>query len=141
MATGNDRYLTDLDIRTALRDIPEANKLLDDYEFTPEEIRSAQTLCIDYYNEALPILRAYDYTEFPYRYHMLKGTVANLLFMAAHSYRRNHLQYNIPGGAIAPDSKSQEYEQIAARLWEEYKLWVTQTKRAENINQGFGQIG
>lgn len=141
MATGNNRYLTDLDIRTFLRDIPEANKLLDDYEFTPEEIRAAQTHCIDYYNEALPILTAYDYTEFPYRYNMLKGTVAHLLFTAAHSYRRNHLQYNIPGAAIAPDNKAQDYDAIGNNLWNEYKLWVAQIKRSENMYQGFGQVG
>lgn len=39
--TGNLNFLTDLDVRIWLRDNdPEANVLLDDFEFSPEEIRT-----------------------------------------------------------------------------------------------------
>jgi hypothetical protein len=139
---GNNRYLTDLDIRIALRDLcPEDNDLLDDLEFSPEEIRTAQTLAIDLFNETLPIVTAFDYPDFPYRYHMLKGTIANLMFIAAHHYRRNDLTYNIPGAAVAPKNKSQEYEVIGDRLLKEYKTWVTQIKRSMNMSNAYGTIG
>lgn len=141
-ATGNNQFLTDMDIRIALRDlVPEANELLDDLEFSPEEIRSAQTLAVDKWNETPPIIASYDYTEFPYRYNLLKGTIANLLAIAAHHYRRNDLTYNIPGGAIAPKDKAREYDTVSARLQEEYTLWILQMKRALNISVGFGTIG
>ena len=142
MVTGNDRYLTDLDIRIWLRDNdPAANVLLDDYEFTPEELRTAITLAVDYWNEALPFIVRYDYTEFPYRFNLLMGTCANLLFIAANSYRRNFMKYNIPGGSIVPDNESIAYDAAGQRLWDQYKLWTTQSKRALNIEQGFGVIG
>lgn len=139
---GNDRFLTDLDIRIWLRDNePAANTLLDDYEFTPEELRTAITLAVDYWNETPPPLVTYDYPEFPFRFHLLKGTCANLLFIAANHYRRNFMQYNVPGASIAPMNKAPEYDAAGQKLWEEYKLWVAQKKRAMNIEQGFGTIG
>jgi len=139
---GNATYLTELDIRIFLRDNdPTANKLLDDYEFSPEEIRTAMTLCVDYFNEAHPLVAMYDYDKFPWRYNLLKGTCANLMFMAANAYRRNKLKYAIPGGAVDDQNKDAEYEAAGQRMWDEYKEWVKITKRSININQGFGAIG
>jgi hypothetical protein len=58
---GNTGYLSDLDIRIWMRDNdPDANLLIDDYEFSPEEIRTATTLAVDYWNEQPPQLRGYD---------------------------------------------------------------------------------
>ena len=66
--TGNDNFLTDMDIRIWLRDVdPEANVLLDDFEFGAEEIRTAQTLTVDYWNETPPAIIGYNYDKFPYR--------------------------------------------------------------------------
>ena len=144
MATpiGNCKYITDLDIRIWLRDTdPTANKLLDDYEFTPEELRTAITLAVDYYNEQPPMVGSYEYPDFPWRYNLLKGTCANLLFIAANDYRRNKLTYNIPGGAVGDKDKDQAYDAAGDRMWREYTSWVTANKRMRNIEQGYGDIG
>lgn len=144
MATpqGNDQFLTDVDVRIWLRDNdPEANLLLDDFEFTSEEIRSAMTLTVDFWNDQPPYLRNLDYTRFPWRSRLLCGTAANLLFMAAHRFRRNALQYNAGGMSIADQEKYNQYDGAGARLWEEWKQWVAINKRALNINQGFGIVG
>jgi len=139
---GNDRYLTDLDIRIWLRDTdPVANKLLDDLEFSPEELRTAQTLAVDFWNERPPIIGCYEYTDFPWRYHLLQGTVANLLFIAANLYRRNKLTYNIPGGAVGDQDKAPDYDTAGDRLWKEYVKWVDMIKRSINIESGFGAVG
>lgn len=139
---GNDRFLTDLDIRIWLRDNdPAANKLLDNYEFTPEELRTAITLAVDAWNERPPFIINYDYDEFPYRFALLKGTVANLLFIAANAYRRNNLSYNIPGGAINDQDKFQAYDAAGDKLWKEYISWIDSVKRAKNIEMGFGSVG
>jgi len=139
---GNNQYLTDLDVRIFLRDNnPAANKLLDDYEFTPEELRTAMTLAVDAWNERPPLIVRYDYPEFPYRYNLLKGTAANLLFIVANSYRRNKLNYNIPGGSIGDQDKAPEYDKAGDNLWKEYLQWIDHMKRALNIEQGFGTIG
>ena len=138
---GNSGYLTDIDVRVWLRDNdPEANVLLDEFEFEPEEIRAAMTHTVDYWNETPPNVGTYDYDRFPYRYALLRGTAANLLFMAAHRYRRNHLSYNAGGVAVDDQNKYQQYDSAGGRLWDEYKQWVTATKRSINVDLGWGTI-
>lgn len=138
---GNITYLTDLDVRIWLRDNdPAANLLLDDYEFSPEEIRTAMTLTVDYWNEQPPFIQGYDYDKFPWRGMLLRGTAANLLFIAAHRFRRNALKYSAGGLAIADQEKHGEYDGAGQALWSEYKAWVEKAKRAINVETGFATI-
>ena len=139
--TGNDNYLTDLDVRIWLRDNdPEENRLIDDFEWTPEEIRHAMTLTVDYYNETPPFIGRYDYDRFPNRFHLLQGTAANLLYMAAHRYRRNQLNYSAGGVTVDDQNKYQQYDAAGDKLWSEYKAWVSASKKAANAEQGWGTI-
>jgi hypothetical protein len=136
---GNDNFLTDMDIRIWLRDNdPEANVLIDDFEFSAEEIRTAQTLTVDYWNETPPAIQGYNYDKFPYRYALLRGTAANLLFIAANRFRRNEAQYNAGGLQFNSEAKHQQYDAAGSRLWEEYKQWVRMKKREINANNGWG---
>jgi len=139
---GNRQYLTDVDVRIWLRDNdPAANLLLDDYEFAPEEIRSAMTLAVDYWNDQPPpLMLPYDYTRFPWRSSLLRATAANLLFMAAHRFRRNALSYSAGGMTVADQEKYAQYDTAGGALWDEYKLWVANQKRAINISQGFAVL-
>ena len=138
---GNTGYLTDVDVRIWLRDNdPDANLLIDDFEFSAEEIRTAMTLTVDYWNETPPHTSSYDYDKFPFRYALLRGTAANLLFMAAHRFRRNHLQYSAGGLTVDDQNKYQQYDAAGARLWDEYKQWVTQTKKTQNVDLGWGTV-
>lgn len=142
MPAGNDTYLTDMDIRIWLRDKdPAANLLMDDFEFGTEEIRTASTLAVDYWNETPPPICVYDEVyRFPFRYHLLMATCANLFFIAANLYRRNKLAYQVPGGGISDQNKDAEYDGAGQRLWEQYKAWVASKKKEINIEQGFGII-
>jgi len=138
---GNDSVITDLDIRIWLRDNdPEANLLLDDLEFTPEELRTAMTLAVDYWNDSPPYLHNFDVNSFPYRSALLNGTVANLLFIAAHRYRRNDLQYNVPGGAVNDQARHKEYDAVGGKLWAQFQSWVAHNKQAINMEQGFAIV-
>ena len=138
MASGSDTFLVENDIRFWLRDNePELNTLLDDYEFSPEEIRQALTYAQDYWNEQPPYIGCIDYDRNPFRFHLLQGTVANLLFMAANRYRRNHLSYSAGGLTVDDQNKGQAYDAAASRLWEEYKQWVRMNKRSINASNGF----
>lgn len=138
---GSNTYLTDLDVRIFLRDNdPEANLLLDDFEFSPEEIRTAMTLTVDHWNEQPPFIRNYDYDKFPFRVNLLKGTAANLLFIAAHRFRRNSL--NLQAGGLSGDdqAKYQQYDQAGERLWQEYHDWCLRSKRSINAEHGWATI-
>lgn len=135
---GGETFLAENDIRFWLRDNnPELNVLLDDYEFTPEEIRQALTYAQDYWNEQPPYIGSIDYDKTPYRFNLLQGTVANLFFIAANSYRRNHLQYQAGGLTVDDSDKAQAYDAAGARLWEQYKQWVRMNKRSINASNGW----
>ena len=139
--SGNSGYLSEMDIRIWLRDKdPAANLLLDDFEFGQEEIRTASTLAVDAWNEEPPAIRCHELYDFPYRFALLRGTAANLLKIAANLYRRNKLDYNIPGGAVNDQKRDAEYDAAADRLWKEYMDWVRHKKRSINIERGWGRI-
>lgn len=141
MAKGSNTYLTDLDIRIWLRDNdPEANLLLQDFEFSPEEIRTALTLTVDYWNDQPPFIQNYDYDRFPWRSQLLRGAAGNLLFMAANLYRRNALQYSAGGLSIQDQEKYQQYESASQRLTDAYHDWVIRSKRSLNVEQGFATL-
>jgi hypothetical protein len=136
-------YLNDLDIRLWLRDNdPEANTLLDELEFSNDELAAAKNRAVDRWNETPPTLpnSHYNTETFPYRYYYTMGVVSNLLTMAAHRYRRNELKYNIPGGSVADQSKHIEYDNAAARLAQEYGIWIARKKRELNIEEGWSTI-
>ena len=141
MAKGSNTYLTDLDVRIWLRDNdPDANLLLDDFEFSPEEIRTAFTLAVDYWNDQPPAIGNYDYDKFPWRSQLLRGTAGNLLYMAARRYDRNNLQYCAGGVTIDDQNKGQAYDAASTRLTEAYHDWVIRHKRSLNAEQGFATL-
>lgn len=138
---GSNTYLTDLDVRIWLRDNdPEANLLLNDFEFTPEEIRTCMTLAVDHWNEQPPFISNYDYDEFPFRSQLLKGTVANLMFAAGYRFRRNALKMQSGGLAGDDQDKSQEYDQVGNRLWQEYHNWCLRSKTSINMERGWATL-
>lgn len=135
---GNKGFISDVDIRVFLRDHPETNKLLGDYEFTPEEIRTAMTLVVDKWNDTPPLINSFKVDTFPFRWALLLGTCANLLTMAAMKYRRDNLTYNVSGGAIDDQNKAQAYDIAAAKLGEEFNQWMIRTKAHINLSQCWG---
>lgn len=136
---GNDAPMTDMEVRLFLGDSdPAANLLLDDYEFSPEEIRTAMNLAVDKWNDTPPDIYRMDYDEFPYRSILLLGVSANLLAIAAHKYRRNSLAINAGGTSVNDQDKSREYDAAAARLREEYLHAIRTKKRELNSHLGWG---
>lgn len=136
---GNDCSMTDMEVRIFLRDAdPNANLLLDDFEFSPEEIRTAMNITVDRWNDTPPDICRYDYDAFPYRSIFLLGVASNLLTMAAHRYRRNSLAINAGGTSVNDQDKAREYDQAADRLRGEYLQAIRMKKRELNSNMGWG---
>lgn len=136
---GNDCSMTDMEVRIFLRDTdPEANLLLDDFEFTPEEIRTAMNITVDRWNDTPPEIYRMDYDEFPFRSILLLGVASNLLSMAAHRYRRNSLAIQAGGTSVNDQEKAGQYDQAAARLRDEYLHMIRTKKRELNSNLGWG---
>jgi len=129
-------------VRLELMDTcPDANYLLDELEFTDAEIVHAMRKTVDVFNDANPPVGGYSYDSFPYFSGWIKGTVAFLLKMVSHKYRRNALQYSAGGITIADQERYRAYEQMAAKEEQEYRDWVTQKKVSINIGLGYGSLG
>ena len=138
---GNAAVISEVDIRTFLRDTdPDANLLLDDFEFGPEEIRSATNLAVDKWNETPPPVGLARVDTFPYRYHLLLATCANLLRMAAYRYMRNDLQYQVGGGAVMDQAKGQPYFIAADRLMAEFDKWMRLKKSEIQASIGWAAV-
>jgi len=138
---GNKGYLDDNTIRIFLRDAdPAANLLLDDYEFSQEEIRTAANLTVDQWNETPPPVRKYTVDSFPWRYHLLIGTCSKLMVMAANAFRRNRLAVQVPGGTADDQNKEREYLAAADRFNKEFKEWMRDKKVEKNMEEGWGEV-
>ena len=139
MATGNRGYITEKDIRTFMQDDEQAkNLLLDDFEFTPEDIRSAQTFVIDKWNETPPPVGVYRYDSFPFRYHLLMAVAGHLLTSKALGYARNDLKYQIGGGSIDDKSKWDIYFKLGSHFTTTFNEWMRHKKVELNMEQGWG---
>jgi len=141
-ALDSNATLTVPEVRMELMDVcPGANYLLDELEFTDNEIVHAMRKAVDMYNEMPPPVGAYAYNNFPYRANWINGTVGILLQMIAFRYRRNALQYSSGGVTIADQEKAREYAEIGIRLEEQYRLWAQQTRIGMNMKAGFKSVG
>lgn len=138
---GNDTSMTDVEVRIFLKDAhPETNILLDDYEFSPEEIRTAMNMAVDRWNDTPPDIYRMDYDRFPYRSIFILGVAAYLLSFAARGYSRNSLAINAGGTSVNDQDKAREYDAAAGRLREEFLQAVRMKKRELNTNQGWGWV-
>ena len=129
------------EIRLHLRDWPEANRLLDNYEFDLSEIYAAAVRCVDYWNETPPPLpQKLDTTNFPFRYHWMEGIVYQLFLTAAHWFRRNHLPYTAAGVSVDDLNREQAYLSFAQEKKQVWQDFVQKTKVRANMMAGFGTL-
>ena len=129
--------ITENDIRLFMLDrTSEDNFLLDDVEFTQDEIEYAHGLAVAKYNSTLPILTPV--TEIA-RYEAIIGTCAILMRMKAINLLRNKLDYtNKSGTAIQDKAKAQEYLAVGTGLMNEFDQRTKMLKISLNIESGYG---
>jgi hypothetical protein len=108
------------------------NILLDDVEFSDDQILHAMTKPVEDWNlMSPPISSAYHTTRsFPYREPWLRAIAGHLHVMSANHYRRNRLAHQAGGVAIDDKNKEREYMAEGQRLLQEYAVWC-QTKKIE----------
>lgn len=130
------------EIRLNLKDHPESNRLIDDYEFDVPDICEAIVRSVQFWNTAPPPLTiAYNTTNFPWRYQWMDGIAAHLFEAAASYYRRNNLKHQAGGLSIDDLNKEREYLQAWQMRYERWTKW-TQMKKVElNVAEGFGVFG
>jgi len=138
---GDKKALTEQDVRMFLRDYdPSLNTLLEDLEFTSDEIYSAMIRVIDRWNDTPPYVASFTPETWPWKYYLLIGTASELLRMAAFAYTRNELKGQITGGAVDPDAKAREYSALADRLWQEFSQWMPHAKAELNMTMSWANV-
>lgn len=130
------------EIRMTLRDSdPYQNSLLDELEYSQEEILLSIRRCVQYWNEIPPPVGTYTPSNFPYPYHLSLGVASVLYSMAVHSKLRNNLDYSAGGVTVQDTLKWTQYREMQDRLWNEWASWVKAKKYQKNIEGGFMALG
>lgn len=130
------------EVRMALWDFcPAANTLLDDYEFSDEQILHAIRRPLDLWNETPPDIARATPSNFAYREHWLQATAGFLLTTAAHLFRRNNLTYSAGGNSVADQDKFNQYDNVGRQAIADYKAWILHKKYELNLARGFGTLG
>lgn len=142
-ATDSRSTLSIAEIRMTMRDSdPEANFLIDSFDFKENEIALAMRQCVDYWNEARPpVAGGMTAANFPFRYHLSIGVVGRLHQYASIHKMRNDLPYSAGGVTVQDTVKWEQYRKIGDEMWAEWKQWVKEKKYEINVNGAFRSLG
>ena len=138
--------ITIAEIRLWSRDTsPEVNDLLDEVEYSDNEIAAAIRRGVDLWNSTTPMLNQHTYTPttFPWKFRSqwIDVTIGFLKNMAADWYERNHLQYQAGGVTIDDRNKWQSYRKDGQFRLQQYKDWLKDVKVQLNMMGGWGRTG
>lgn len=118
------------------------NLLLDDVEFSNDQLAYAAALPIQEWNRTPPPLRPpMDTRIFPFTDSWTRAIAGRLFEFAAHNYRRNHLPYQAGGIAVDDKNKEGPYLQAARMLQEEWRNFVLTKKYEINTGLFMGRVG
>jgi hypothetical protein len=133
---------TNQEIRDFILDrVPADNFLLDDLEFTEEQINSARCLVADKYNSTPPFVEQLTGSVFPYRYEFMLGVASSLLKTKAINMMRNNLNYqNSEGTSINDLEKRREYLELSGAMSQEFDQRVRQIKVSKNAEDCYGYV-
>jgi hypothetical protein len=135
-------YVTPIDVRFFLMDrTASENFLLDDLEFTDDEINNAMVLTVDRYNATPPMVDMYTSETFPFRYEMLLGASSILMKIKSINMMRNNLNYQTSDGVAINDlDKRREYLGMAQALEQEFMDRIMKIKISRNAEQCYGYV-
>lgn len=124
-------------VRAFMRDYPELNRLIKGEEHSDRLIAWAAIDALDDFNTTPPMTQ-YQFTNFPSKHLLLRGTVISLLESVGLLMTRNHLSFSDGGiSSITTDSTPliQSWIQLFTNKYEQKK---DRLKVALNIEGGWG---
>lgn len=127
-------------VRRFMRDYPDKNILLDDVEFTQEDINQGVEMVTSKYNIITPqtVITPQGWA-INAQYLLLLGVAAYLIFSAAQLQLRNQATYQ--DGDIAPigiDDKYPMYIQLYQQMNSEWMQLAQQVKIQNNLEAAYG---
>lgn len=114
--------------------------LLDTFEFTDTEIADCMRRVVDHWNQTPPPVQTYNYDNYPFKYWWIKGTMIELLKIAARRYARNRLQYSAGGVNIDDQNKANDYIAMANDMKQEYMDWFKAAKVGQNMARAWSSV-
>ena len=123
-----------------LRDYPSYNILLDDVQFSEEDVNQAMYFAAQRYNAMTPVTN-FTVSNFPNDYVLLIGTCCLLMRSEAFLQVRNQLTYN--DGDVAPigvDDKMAAYLRLKDDLNAEWAAMAQAMKAQQNMEQVYGSL-
>lgn len=130
------------EIRVNLRDQPEINRLIDEYEFDLADICDAIVRAVMYFNQSQPpIPWVFTTNNFPWRFYWLDGIASYLYETAASFYRRNRLKHQTAGLAVDDLDREREYTQAYQMRLDRWQKWTVQKRVELNMQMGFSTFG
>jgi len=123
-----------------LRDFPEYNILLDNVQFTEDEINSAIRFTIERYNALTPVTQ-YTSDNFPNKWILLIGTCAHLMHSEIFLQLRNQATYR-DGDIenIGIDDKAALYQALVDRLDNLWNSHAQKIKQQINLESAYGYL-
>jgi len=121
---------------------PSDNFLLDEQEYTPEQLEMALQLTVSKYNTTDPIGVDFQKAEtWPYQYEGLLSICSILLKSKAINMVRNRLNYSTKSGVTVDDRKSAEdYIRLAVDFQKEFESRVAKIKMHHNIEGSYNYL-
>lgn len=127
------------EVRISLRDFAGMNIILDDVEFTDEDIELAIKRAVRRINAMTPITN-FSWRSVPEAILFL-GTTRYLMQSESFLQLRNEMRVQSDGmGAVGIDAKFQKYKQAEQTLAQEFLEAARNFKNQVNMNSGFGNL-
>ena len=138
--TSVKRPVTVAEVRFNLRDYPELNTLLNDVEFSDNEIAYCISKPVEIWNEMTPDVGQYDIADFPWRQQHISATIGHLLVLAGRWYLRNQLAYSSGGLSVDDKNKGPAYIQMGQQAMANFERFCMERKFEANIMGGFAWL-
>jgi len=132
--------LTRAQVRMFMRDRADKNILLDDVQFTDDELNFAMDMAAESFNAVTPQTNILPQSM--NKYVLLLGTVKFLLMSESFLQVRNQASYQ--DGEISPigiDDKMAQYSQMAQSIKAEWDELVRGIKTQNNMESAYNRLG
>jgi hypothetical protein len=132
--------LTSGDVTQFLRDYGEYNILLDEVEFSPDDINKAMHFAVQRFNALTPT-STYTTDNFPNEWILLIGTCSHLMMSESFLQLRNQATYR-DGDIenIGVDDKFALYQQLSANLANDWNTHAQKIKQQINMESAYGSL-
>lgn len=127
-------------LRMFMRDTPELNRLIRDYESDDDALLFAIDMCISDWNTTTPMIRSVHIGNFPSLYLLIHGAACVLLKSAGLLQSRNELTYQSAGTSIVRSNKTSYYQSWLVNFSNEYESKKRMMKMQQNLEAGWGGV-